>query len=166
LRRVARAEGLQGCLARAIGPSGGPCHPPARPRSYPRQCEPPAGRGGGFGGWSCTSATTRGQWALLRFFNPSGLVKRAVPRPYAPGAEGLAGMSGMAELRPLFPGGAGGAKPLLLRASFLVFPATAACKRRNVRPRRKCAVPGTSWRSCFEPSPLNYLRSIKGLGES
>jgi hypothetical protein len=27
---VWRAEGL--CLARAIGPSGGPCHPPARPR--------------------------------------------------------------------------------------------------------------------------------------
>jgi hypothetical protein len=73
------------------------------------------GRGGGFGGWSCTSATTRGQWALLRFFNSSDLVKRAVPRPSAPGAEGLAGM---AELRPLFPGGAGGGKPLLLRASF------------------------------------------------
>jgi hypothetical protein len=28
----------------------------------------------------------------------------------------------MAELRVLFPGGAGGGKPLLLRASFLVFP--------------------------------------------
>jgi hypothetical protein len=29
---VWRAEGLI-CLARAIGPSGGPCHPPARPRA-------------------------------------------------------------------------------------------------------------------------------------
>jgi hypothetical protein len=39
-----------------------------------------AGQGGGFGGgWSCTSAATRGQRALLRFFNSSGLVKRAVP---------------------------------------------------------------------------------------
>jgi hypothetical protein len=39
------------------------------------------GRGGGSGGWSCTSAATRGQRALLllRFFNPSGLVKREVP---------------------------------------------------------------------------------------
>jgi hypothetical protein len=42
------------------------------------------------------------QRALLRFFISSGLVKRAVPRPSAPGAEGLAGM---AELSPIFPGG-------------------------------------------------------------
>jgi hypothetical protein len=41
------------------------------------QCEPPAGRGGGFGGWSCTSAATHGQRAPLRFFNSTGLVKRA-----------------------------------------------------------------------------------------
>jgi hypothetical protein len=54
-------------------------------------------------------------------------------------------------------GGAGGTKPLLLYASFLVSPTTAAYKRRNARGRRKCAVPGTSWRSCFEPSPLDYL---------
>jgi hypothetical protein len=45
-----------------------------------------------------------------RFFNSSGLVKRAVPRPSAPGAEGLAGV---AELRALVPGGPGGTKPLL-----------------------------------------------------
>ena len=75
------------------------------------------------GGWSCTSAATRGQRALLRFFIPSGLVKRAVPRPSAAAAEGLAGM---AELRVLVPGGAGGGKPLLLRASFLVFKGIAA----------------------------------------
>ena len=37
-------------------------------------------------------------------------------------AEGLAGM---AELGPLFPGGAGGGKPLLLHASFFVFPTIA-----------------------------------------
>jgi hypothetical protein len=62
--------------------------------------EPPADRGGGFGGWSCTSAATRGQRALLRFFNSSGLVKREVPGPLGAAPEGLAGM---AELRPLFP---------------------------------------------------------------
>jgi hypothetical protein len=71
------------------------------------------------GGWSCTSAATRGQRALLRSFNSSGLVKRAVPRPWGTAPEGLAGM---AELRRLFPGGgAGGAKPLLLHAPFLGF---------------------------------------------
>jgi hypothetical protein len=61
----------------------------------------------------------------LRFFNSSGLVKRAVPRPSGPGPEGLAGM---AELGPLLPGGGapGGTKPLLLHAPFLVFKKTAA----------------------------------------
>jgi hypothetical protein len=54
------------------------------------------------GGVSCTSAATRGQRALLRFFNSSGEEKRAVPRPSGGPPEGLAGM---AELRPLFPGG-------------------------------------------------------------
>jgi hypothetical protein len=44
------------------------------------------------GGWSCTSAATRGERALLRFFNSSGLVKRAVPRPSGAAPEGLAGM--------------------------------------------------------------------------
>jgi hypothetical protein len=145
----------KGCLARAIGPSG-------RPRWYPRQCEPPAGRGGGFGGWSCTSAATRGQRALLRYFISSGLVKRAVPRPSATVAEGLAGM---AELRVLVPGGGRRRKAVASSRVFFSFPSIAAYKRRNVRPRRKCAVPCTSWRSCFEPSPLNYLRSIQGLGE-
>jgi hypothetical protein len=82
-------------------------------------------------------------WALLRFFNSSGLVKRAVPRP--PGTV-PGGLAGMAELRVLVPGEAGRAKPLLLRASFLVFPTIAACKRRNARLKGKCAVPGISWR--------------------
>jgi hypothetical protein len=59
-------------------------------KSGPRTPRPPGGppvlgslvwRGGGFGGWSCTSAATRGQRALLRFFISSTLVKRAVPRP-------------------------------------------------------------------------------------
>jgi hypothetical protein len=48
----------------------------------------------------CTSAATRGQRALLRFFNYSGEEKRAVPRPWGAAPEGLAGMP---ELRPLFP---------------------------------------------------------------
>jgi hypothetical protein len=72
------------------------------------QCEAPAGRGGGLGGWSCTSATTltgSGRSCVLRFFNSSGLVKRAVPMPLGPGSEGLAGM---AEIRALVPGGAEG----------------------------------------------------------
>jgi hypothetical protein len=58
------------------------------------------------GGWSCTSGATRGQRALLRFFNSSGLVKvkRAVPGPSGAAPEGLAGM---AELRALVPGGGG-----------------------------------------------------------
>jgi hypothetical protein len=47
------------------------------------------------GGWSCTSAATRGQRALLRFFNSSGLVKqRAVPRPSGPAWPGRAGRGG------------------------------------------------------------------------
>jgi hypothetical protein len=29
---LSAARPRKGCLARAIGPSGGPCHPPARPR--------------------------------------------------------------------------------------------------------------------------------------
>ena len=45
-------------------------------------------------------------------------------------------------------------------------PTIVAYKRRNARDRKKCAVPCTSWRSCFEPPPLNCLRSIQGLGES
>ena len=36
------------------------------------------------------------------------------------------GLAGMAELRALVPGGAGGGKPLLLHASFLVFKGIAA----------------------------------------
>ena len=78
------------------------------------------------------------------------------------------GLAGMAELGPLFPGWPGGAKPLLLRASFLVSPAIAAYKRRKARPGRKRAVPGTSWRSWFEPSPLDYLgptRRKRGLDQ-
>jgi hypothetical protein len=86
------------------------------------QCELPAGRGGGFGGWSCTSVATRagsGRSCASSIRVASGLVKRAVPRPSGTVPEGLAGM---AELRVLVPGGAGGRKPLLLRAYFFVFP--------------------------------------------
>jgi hypothetical protein len=63
------------------------------------------------GGCSCTSAATRGQRALLRFFISSAVVKRAVPRPSGTVPEGLAGM---AELAPLFPGGAGGGTKYVL----------------------------------------------------
>jgi hypothetical protein len=64
----------------------------------------------------------RAAGAPALFFNSSALVKRAVPRPSGTVPGGLAGM---AELAPLFPGGPGGGKPLLLHASFLVFPTTA-----------------------------------------
>jgi len=72
---------------------------------------------------------SRAERALLRSFNPSALVKRAVPGPSGAAPEGLAGMAGLA---PLFPGGAGGGEPLLLHASFFVFPTT--------RLRRACPV--------------------------
>jgi hypothetical protein len=66
----------------------------------------------------------------------------------------------MAELRRLFPGGGRRRKH---HAPFLVFPTIAACKRQNARPRRKCAVPGTSWRSCFELVASNH-RPLIALG--
>ena len=112
--------GENGHLARANGAIDGPYCSPTWPSVFGRRCEPLAGRGGGFGGWSCTSAHRR---RVGRFFNSSALVKRAVPRPSGAAPEGLAGM---AELSPLFPGGAGGGKPLLLHASFLVFKGIAA----------------------------------------
>jgi hypothetical protein len=109
-------SGENGHLARANGAIGGPYCSPTWPSVFGRRCEPLAGRDGGFGGWICTIAHTR---RVGRFFNSSGLVKRAVPRPpSAPGAEGLAGM---AELRPLFPGGPGETKPLLFTTHPLAF---------------------------------------------
>jgi hypothetical protein len=71
-------------LARANGAIDGPHSSPTWPSVFGRRCEPPAGQGGGFGGWSCSSAHRR---RVGRFFNSSGLVKRAVPRPWraAPG---------------------------------------------------------------------------------
>ena len=92
-------SGENGHLARANGAIDGPYCSPTWPSVFGRRCEPLAGRGGGFGGWSCTSAHTR---RVGRFFNSSALVKRAVPRPSGAAPEGLAGM---AELAPLFPGG-------------------------------------------------------------
>jgi hypothetical protein len=97
-----------GCLARAIGP----CHPPARSRWYPtkqgnvsRQLAGAVVLGGGAA--PAPTATPRGQRALLRFFNSTGVLKRAAPRPSAAVAGGLAGRGGSA-LRRLFPGGPGG----------------------------------------------------------
>jgi hypothetical protein len=84
---VWRAEGEGGLPSTRNWPFRWPLSPathqpaPGGATQDPRQREPPGGRGGGFGGWSCTSAVTRGQRALLRFFNSSALVKRAVPRP-------------------------------------------------------------------------------------
>jgi hypothetical protein len=96
-------SGENGHLARANGAIDGPYYSPTWPSVFGRRCEPLAGRGGGFGGRSCTSAHKR---RVGRFFNSSG----AVSRPSGPGPEGLAGV---AKLAPLLPGGPGGAKPLL-----------------------------------------------------
>jgi hypothetical protein len=74
------------------------------------------------------SAATAHGWAagapaLLQF---ECLTKKNARCPGLPEVLRKACPGWMAELRPLFPGGAGGAKPLLLRASFLVFKETAA----------------------------------------
>jgi hypothetical protein len=45
-----------------------------------------------------------------RFFNSTGVLKRAVSRPSATVVEGLAGMAGLCQY---FLGGPGGGKPLL-----------------------------------------------------
>jgi hypothetical protein len=54
--------GENGHLARANGAIGGPYCSLTWPSVFGRRCEPLAGRGGGFGGWSCTTAPTRGAW--------------------------------------------------------------------------------------------------------
>jgi hypothetical protein len=81
-------SGENGHLARANGAIDGPYCSPTWPSVFGRRCEPLAdGRGGGFGGWSCTSAHRR---RVGRFFNSSALVKRAVPRPSRAAREGYA----------------------------------------------------------------------------
>ena len=65
-----------------------------------------------WGGWSCTSAATRGQRALLRFFNSLEYLAKKNARAW-PGWP--------AELAPLFPKGSGGAKPLLSQAQHVFF---------------------------------------------
>jgi hypothetical protein len=81
-------SGENGHLARANGAIDGPYCSPTWPSVFGRRCEPLAGRrGGGFGGWSCTSAHTR---RVGRFCNSSALVKRAVPRPSGAVPEGHA----------------------------------------------------------------------------
>jgi hypothetical protein len=74
-------------LARANGAIDGPYCSPTWPSVFEKRYEPLAGRGGGFGEWSCTSAHKR---RVGRFFDSSALVKRAVPRPSGPGPEGYA----------------------------------------------------------------------------
>jgi hypothetical protein len=80
-------SGENGHLTRANWAIDGPYCSPTWPSVFGRRCEPLAGRGGGFGGWSCTSAHTR---RVGRFFHSGALGKRAVPRPSAPGAGGYA----------------------------------------------------------------------------
>jgi hypothetical protein len=82
--------GENGHLARANGAIDGPYCSPTWPSVFGRRCEPMAGRGGGLGGWSCTSARAHTR-RVGRFCNSSGLVKRAVPRPSGAAPEGLAG---------------------------------------------------------------------------
>ena len=59
-------SGENGHLARANGATGGPYCSPALPSVCGRQFEPLAGRGGGFGARSCTSAAVVALWALLQ----------------------------------------------------------------------------------------------------
>jgi hypothetical protein len=80
-------SGENGHLARANGAIGGPYCSPTWPSVFGRRYEPLAGRGGGFGGRSCTSAHTR---RVGRFFHTSALGKRAVPRPSGTVSEGYA----------------------------------------------------------------------------
>jgi hypothetical protein len=78
-------SGENGHLSRANGAIDGPYCSPTWPSVFGRRYEPLAGRGGGFGGWSCTSAHTR---RVGRFFHSSALGKRAVPRPSGAGVPG------------------------------------------------------------------------------
>jgi hypothetical protein len=100
--RPARCSAWEnGHLARANGATGGPYCSPALPSVCGRQFEPLAGRGGGFGGRSCTSAAALPSWRLGCFFKSSGEEKRAGPRPSGAPPEDV---SGMAALRSLPPG--------------------------------------------------------------
>jgi hypothetical protein len=60
-------SGENGYLARANGAIDGPYCSPTWPSVFGRRCEPLAGRGGGFGGWSCTRAAAVARGALLQF---------------------------------------------------------------------------------------------------
>jgi hypothetical protein len=109
-------------------------------------------------GGGAAPAPTRGAW---------GASAIRVPGPSGAAPEGLAGM---AELRPQFPrggwvGGGGGAKHVLAFRRELIGVQTTECT--NARPRRKCAVPGTSWRSWVAASnhrPLITSDLYKALG--
>jgi hypothetical protein len=63
------SSGENGDLARANGANDGPYCSPACPNACRRQCKPLGWSvdGVGGGGWSCTSAATRGRGALLPF---------------------------------------------------------------------------------------------------
>jgi hypothetical protein len=66
-------SGENGRLARANGAIDGPYCSPTWPSVFGRRCEPLAGRGGGFGGWSCTSAHKR---RVGRFFQSIRVPKK------------------------------------------------------------------------------------------
>jgi hypothetical protein len=72
--------GENGHLARANGAIDGPYCSPAWCNAWRRQCEPLiAGRGGGLGVWSCTSAATRGWLGVLLQFEWLGKTRSALP---------------------------------------------------------------------------------------
>jgi hypothetical protein len=101
----------KGCLARAIGPSGGPCHPaPGDAQgNVSRQLAGAVVIGGG-GAAPAPPLEAEGDFALLQI-NRLAKKKARCPGLLGPGPEG---MGGMAELRRLFPGGPGeGAKHVL-----------------------------------------------------
>jgi hypothetical protein len=121
-----------------------------------------AGAVGLEGGAAPAPPLARGrQRALLRSFNSSGLVKRAVPRPSGAAPEGLAGM---AELRVLAPGeGAGGGAP----RTFFSFPSD--CARRandgmhdlggNAQSQAQAGVAASNHRPLITSDPYKALGS-------
>jgi hypothetical protein len=82
-------SGENGHLARANGAIDGPYCSPTWPVVFEMRCEPLAGRGGGSGGGAAGTSAQHTR-RVGRFFHSSGLVKRAVPRPWGPGPGGYA----------------------------------------------------------------------------
>jgi hypothetical protein len=100
-------SGENGHLARANGAIDGPYCSSTWPSVFGRRCEPLVGRGGGFGGWSCTSQRPQAaRGALLQIdWRLACVLKRAVPRPSGAAPAGLARMALLCQC---FSGGPGG----------------------------------------------------------